>query len=341
MTPVIVAIPARNEVDRIGACLAALAAQPGAQRHIAGVTVFANNCSDDTVVAVRAAATPFPVHLVEAHLRTGHAHVGHARRGAANAALAFAAGRGIANPIIAGTDADSCVTSDWLAALLAAFAGSADAVCGDIDLETPVPIGIAAARASETAYAYAVACAAALLDPLAHDPWPNHQWCWGANLAVRARVLTAVGGSPLVDLAEDRALHATLIAADVCVRHSRAVRVITSARTAGRAPGGFADALATYDRSPAALADFWLEPAALAWRRARARGAARRQWGRAPGFGAAWASREASDPALAPQRVALADLAAETARLAGWISAAGRRSDSWGAAFAPPAAQRA
>ncbi len=62
--PVIVAIPARNEADRIGACLAALAAQPGARHSIAGVTVFANNCTDDTIFAAQAQEMPFPLQVM-------------------------------------------------------------------------------------------------------------------------------------------------------------------------------------------------------------------------------------------------------------------------------------
>ena len=319
--PVIIAIPARNEADRIGACLTAIAAQPDAGSHIAGVVVFANNCTDETAAAAAAVDTPFPLHVIAAQLPPIRAHIGHARRGAIDAAFDCLMAAGRSDAIIAGTDADSRVAPGWLAALLAAFSGDVDAVCGAIDLDGTVPPGLAAVRAAEAAYAETTARAAAQLDPLPHDPWPNHIWCWGANLAVRARVLADVGGSPLVDLAEDRALHAVLLRSGARIRHSQAARVLTSARADGRAPGGFADLMTSYADDPAALADFWLEPAALTFTRASQRGAARLDWGRHPGFGEHWAAHEAETPALAPQRVAIADLPAEGARLERLIAA--------------------
>lgn len=325
--PIIVAIPARNEADHIGACLAALAQQPSAAAHIAGVVVFANNCTDDTaaVAASSAAQVPFPLQVIVADLPPPRAHIGHARRGAADAAFDCLMAAGLGDAIIAGTDADSRVAPDWLAALTAAFAADVDAVCGAIDLDGSVTPALASVRAAEAAYAETTARCAAYLDPLAHDPWPNHIWCWGANLSVRARALAAVGGSPLVELAEDRALHAALIRHGARVRHSESVRVLTSARVDGRAPGGFADLIASYSADPKALADYWLEPAELTWARASQRGTSRRDWngrtGFGGGFGAHWATHEAMTPALAPRRVALTDLPGEMALLEKWLSA--------------------
>jgi cellulose synthase/poly-beta-1,6-N-acetylglucosamine synthase-like glycosyltransferase len=335
--PVVVAIPARNEADRIGACLAALAQQTLARSRIAAVVIYANNCTDSTAAIARNTCLPFALEVVEATLPPNYSHVGYARRGASNAAIACLKRRGHIDGIIANTDADSEVDTGWLAALLAAFGSEVDAVCGEIEIEEPLTSGLMAARAAEAAYADAVARVTALLDPLPHDPWPNHIWSWGANFSVRARVLLSIGGSPLVNLAEDRALHATLLARDFRIRHSRAVRVRTSARVDGRAPGGFADLLAGYAADPAALADFALEPAAVTWQRAQARGKARRQWCDRPGFGAFWAACEAKMPGLARQRVAVDALPSETRQLVARIRAAADRSDTRAraTAFAP------
>ena len=345
--PVVVAIPARNEADSIVACLAAIAAQPGARSRIAGVTVFANNCTDETVAVAAGAALPFPVAVSAADLPPDRAHIGHARRGAHDAALAFMAANDLSDAIIASTDADSRVAPDWLANLTRAFADGIDAVCGAIELDGPVSPELARARADEAAHADATARAAAWLDPRPHNPAPNHIWCWGANFAVRAGVLTAVGGSPLVALAEDRALHSALLRHDAQVRHARSVRVLTSARTRGRAPGGFADLLTRYASDQGALADFWLEPAVVTWARAARRGAARRAFaarsGSESGFGAHWATLEAADSALAAQPVAVADLPDETARLDRWLKVATGRCDNRGCeiarAAAPPVPQ--
>ncbi len=343
--PVVVAIPARNEADNIAACLAAIAAQPGAGSRIAGVTVFANNCTDDTVAVAARTALPFPVAVSAADLPPDTAHIGHARRAAHDAALAFMAANDIGDAIIASTDADSRVAPDWLANLTGAFTGNVDAVCGAIEIDGPVSPALARARADEAAHADAAARIAAWLDPRPHNPAPNHIWCWGANFSVRAAVLKAVGGSPIVNLAEDRALHAALLRHDAQVCHARNVCVLTSARTHGRAPGGFADLLTRYASDTSALADFWLEPAALTWNRAARRGAARRSWqatsGSERGFGAYWAMVEATDPALAAQPVALADLPAETAKLDRWLKVAASRCDIQPRAVAEWAAQPA
>jgi cellulose synthase/poly-beta-1,6-N-acetylglucosamine synthase-like glycosyltransferase len=325
---IIVAIPARNEAERIRACLAALASQPAASQRITAVVVHANNCTDATAALARSTALPFALDVVESLLPPPRAHIGHARHIATDAAIAWAQQHGIDDAIIAGTDADSRVAHGWLDALVAAFDGGVDAVCGAIELDGPVPPRLAAGRADEARYAACVAQAAAVLDPLPHDPWPNHIWSWGANFAVRARTLAAVGGTPLVDLAEDRALHAELLRCDARVRHSLAARVITSARADGRAPGGLADLMTSYEADPDALADFALEPARITWRRALLRGHARRCWGDRPGFGADWADRERAMESLPHSRVSLARLPAESAQLASWIKAATDRSGS-------------
>ena len=335
--PVVVAIPARNEAGHIGAALTALAAQPDSHRRIAAAIVHANNCTDDTAAIAQGMSLPFAVHVIIADLSPDRSHIGHVRRAVTDAAAAHLDAIGHPGGIIASTDADSRVAPGWLAALVGALAVDIDAVCGVIDLDGVVAPGLAATRRAEASHAEAAARASALLDPLAHDPWPNHIWSWGANNAVRADTLRAVGGSPLVSLAEDRALHAALLRHDARIRHEPGVRVLTSARTSGRAPGGFADLLADYADDPAAFADFALEPAAIGWLRAARRGTARRRWGNRPGFGAFWAVYEAESTELAQQRIALRDLARETALLRRWITAAKDRSDTRGRATGIPA----
>ncbi|GGE13935.1 hypothetical protein GCM10011529_20430 [Polymorphobacter glacialis] len=343
-----VAIPAHDEAERIAACIAALAAQPRAADRIAGVIVYANNCRDDTAAIARACPAPFPLIVVEAEHPPERAHIGWARRGATDAAIARLTEIGRPDGIVAGTDADSRVATGWLAAMHAAFAAGADAVAGaiDIDPDDDASLGGVARRRDEAAYANAVARVAAHLDPLPHDPYPNHIWAWGANLAVRAPVLAAVGGIPLVDLAEDHALHRALLHHDARIRHTLDARVWTSGRSDGRAPGGFADLLTSYAVEPGALADFELEPAAIAWRRARLRGTARRLWQggelaplaarlgaeAATTFGAAWDSFCETCTLLQKSRVPVTALAAQTSllnsRLTAIKPAAGDRSDT-------------
>src|ERR1700678_480908 len=75
----VVAIPARDEADRISACLLALARQT---RTPDGVLLFLNNCSDLTEAIARnlSAALPFALHIVSHAFAPAEAHAGNARR---------------------------------------------------------------------------------------------------------------------------------------------------------------------------------------------------------------------------------------------------------------------
>ncbi len=337
MASLVIAIPARNEADRIGACLAAIAAQPGVAQHVAGIVVYANNCTDATVAQARAAGQHhmLPVEICDIKLPAEQAHIGWARHGAMSAAAALLDRAAVRGGAIVATDADSRVQPGWLAEIVAEFRNGADAIAGSIDLD-PLDVGISVPiRSLESRYAAATAKLVACIDPLPHDPWPNHIWAWGANLAVRADTLSAIGGMPIVELAEDRALHALLLRHDARVRHSLVARVWTSARIDGRAPGGFADLLSDYRANPATLCDIALEPAAATARRAATRARLRRchaagDWSRitrlatilgatvpdhAPTFGILWEAVEASSPLLARQRIQLAALPQQIAAM--------------------------
>ena len=331
----VVAIPARSEAERIGACLEALVHEVrGAD---AAVVVLANNCDDDTVARARAfAAKGAPVFVEEVVLAPADAHAGGARR----RALAAAAGRLRApTGVLLTTDADSRVTPGWLAANRRALAAGADAVCGVVAFcpdESRV-LTFPEARRLEARYATLQAELAARLDPQAHDPWPNHLWAWGASLAVRADVHARAGGVPDRPLAEDRAFVERLEEMDARVRHALDVRVVTSARREGRAPGGLATLVSAYTDGQAHPCDTALEPAPAAARRAGLRRRLREAWrgdapsagvarrlGLAPGrieallseptFGLAWRAAERESPRLLRTRLSPGDLAREAAR---------------------------
>jgi hypothetical protein len=86
---VCVAIPVKDEEERIAACLKALArADNFARQHVdvLSVILLLNNCTDRTrdVVTALAPRLPFPVTLVEVRLPPGRANAGVARRLAAD-----------------------------------------------------------------------------------------------------------------------------------------------------------------------------------------------------------------------------------------------------------------
>jgi glycosyltransferase involved in cell wall biosynthesis len=76
---VVVAIPVRNEVDRIQSCVAALAAQSEAPDTV--VLLF-NNCHDGSEAAAKEMARhlPFPLEMISVQLGPKQPNAGTARR---------------------------------------------------------------------------------------------------------------------------------------------------------------------------------------------------------------------------------------------------------------------
>ncbi|MEN2787275.1 glycosyltransferase [Sphingomonas qilianensis] len=342
---VAVAVPACNEAGTIEACIRALdIAAANAGGATVQLVLLVNNSSDDTAArARRYRARAMRISVVEIALPPQHAHAGGARRAALDHATTLLPAHGI----LMTTDADSRVDPQWIAATLAELAAGADAVAGavafdeaDLTALPPLPL-----RALEWHLAGLQARLGTLLDPRAHDPWPNHIWAWGASLALTVSAYRRVGGLPSVPLAEDRALAAELERCDLKLRHSHAPLVLTSARRSGRAPGGLADLLDCYVIDAATPCDAALEPTAallrrLCWRRrlrriagddgldAAANAARRLGYDGAvtTGFGALWSAVETQSPALARSRVMPSTLAGEVALAERWISRIARYS---------------
>ncbi len=336
---VAIAIPARNEEGAITSCLGAIdRSAAAAARSLASlrVVVVANNCTDATAaVAAAFAARHFRLVVADVQLPAAQAHAGGARRLALDRAAGLLPGKGI----LATTDADSRVAGDWLVRLLGEFALGVDAVAGAITLDAaerrrlpPLP-----GRDAEWRLAQGLARLEALLDPCDHDPMPRHIWAWGANLAVTLAAYRQVGGMPEVPLAEDRALAERLLAQDLKLRRSTGPLVYTSARTCGRAPGGFADLIQGFASDREQPCDAALEPVADCIRRLRWRArlrAVHRAGGRGaviaaapalladaaglpetPWFGALWAAIEQRSPLLQRRRLDPARLPRELRRL--------------------------
>ncbi len=334
------AIPVRNEAADIIPCLRALAAQGGPP--LDGTVLCLNNCADDTAALVRQAAPtlPFALHVLDVELTPELACAGVARRMAMDRAAELAGEGGV----VLTTDADGRAAPGWLAANLAALRRGADAVAGQADID---PVGAALIPqylhdidARECAYAALLDEIVALVDPDPADPWPRHDEHSGASIAVTTAAYRRAGGMPPSPIGEDRAFFAALRRVDARIRHERAARVVVSARTIGRAPGGMADTIRRRMQVVDSCIDDRLEPALAALHRAALRARLRNLWRGEPGtparlaralrmpianllrapcfaegcFGETWAKIEAASPALAPRRVALADLAQETAR---------------------------
>ena len=282
----VVAVPVKDEAERLPACLNALAAQRDQDgqplvRGTFGAAIFANNCSDDSAELARSLAQdlPFSVRVVEASLLPELAHAGAARRGAMDLAEAWLSERNDSEGVILTTDADSQVSPNWIANNLAAIDAGADAVLGRVVLDQEgdlLPQALLHRGLLESVYEALLTELSALLDPVDYNPWPHHATISGATLAVTSEAYRRVGGLPCVPLGEDKALIAQLARIDARIRFCPDIEVTTSGRINGRAPGGVADTLRLRSGNPDAFCDEALEPFRVALRRAKWRGRLRR-----------------------------------------------------------------
>lgn len=214
MVRAVVAIPVRNEVERIGACLTALGRQQGLGNDTLGVVLLVNNTSDGTVAAAEEARSGLPFDLRVVERDAPDANAGWARRGAMEIAAAWLEATQGAAPVILTTDADSRVAPDWVARNLGAIAAGAQAVAGRIVLDSAeaalLSPALQARGALEAAYHALLDELSAAIDPDPDDPWPNHSIESGASLAVTLDAYRTVGGMPPIALGDDRAFMSRL-----------------------------------------------------------------------------------------------------------------------------------
>jgi Glycosyl transferase family 2 len=284
---VLVAIPANDEIERIEACLAALAVQrdrrgvPLASSSFE-VLVFANNCTDGTVEAASSFVAGMPQRLtvISENLPSDRANAGWARKRAMDLAAARLKDEDPLSGVILTTDADSCVAPTWISETLRAFDQGADCVAGYIDAHPAEMLRLGPAFLQrgrlEDRYLVAIAEIYARCDPRPHDPWPNHRVASGASLAVTLSAYLQIGGLPPCPVGEDSALTQALEQAGMRVRHSMDVCVSTSCRFAGRAKGGAADTMQHRHAVVDAPCDPDMEPAFAIVRRALCKGRLRR-----------------------------------------------------------------
>ena len=216
-----VVIPAHNEAELAGACVASVQAA-GKAPELNGeqviVVVVADSCTDTTSeIAGALGAIGIVVNVC---------NVGIARAVGATKALEAGA------RWLAFTDADSVVARDWLAAQLRQ---QSDAVCGTVAIDDWGDYG----DAMRSHYA------------LTYNDHDGHRHVHGANLGVCAIAYRRAGGFPPLRSSEDVALVDALIAVGANVTWSAAPRVVTSARRNFRAPDGFGATLLHVDAQSA------------------------------------------------------------------------------------------
>lgn len=221
-----VVIPVHNEEALLGRCLASIRDAASAEA-LSGEAVQTVVVLDDCTDRSAAIAMSFGVVTLALQAR----NVGMARAAGARHLLAGGA------RWLAFTDADSRVSPGWLAAQLAL---QADAVCGSICIDDWGGHPQHVRDYFRQTYVDA----------------DGHQHVHGANLGVSAHAYLRAGGFAPLACSEDVALVERLLEVGAQVAWSAAPRVMTSARRASRARGGFGDTLSGW----AAKLDHVLDP---------------------------------------------------------------------------------
>jgi len=131
----IVVVPARNEMELIERCLDRLRSQEDVESASYEIIVVLDGCTDGTAALVRrsgASGQDPAVHSIEIDRGVG---VGRARRIGMDAAFDRLRRLGHRDGLIATTDADTVVASDWLSRQLRLVAEGARAIGGNIELD--------------------------------------------------------------------------------------------------------------------------------------------------------------------------------------------------------------
>jgi glucosyl-3-phosphoglycerate synthase len=230
----VVVVPAHDEEERIGRCLAALVAQAEVEPSSYEVIVVIDACGDGTAAEVDSfrARRPEPaVHTIEGPGQGA----GPARATGMDVGCARLESLGRDAGLLASTDADSVVASDWIARQLEAIAAGAEAIGGEVILDpaeaADLPPAVLAGREADLA---ARTREAARRGPAEHAHFS------GASLGVTPRAYRRAGGMAWMAALEDQELEDRLAGAGIAIHRLRPVSVVTAARTEGRAERGLA-----------------------------------------------------------------------------------------------------
>jgi glycosyltransferase involved in cell wall biosynthesis len=226
---VAVLIPARNEEVLLGHCLESAIRSIDALPPTVGASiVLVSDCSTDRTAEIAFGLIGEKGSVL--HTRAGT--VGTARALAASYAIARTA-MPLSNVWLANTDADCVVPPSWLKDQIDFATAGIEAVAGIVAVDSFAEHGpevLARFRASYPIY-----------------PDGTHPHIHGANLGVRADRYIHVGGWADLKTAEDHDLWGRLRKTGASMLSSAHLRVVTSGRRIGRAPSGFAGALAAHN----------------------------------------------------------------------------------------------
>ena len=224
-----VLIPARNEEELLPRCLHSV---------VKACSVLPQNVTYDVVVVVDSSTDS--TRTIAQSLLRGHGVVLSAEVGIVGKARAIAAAtalkryKGPAERCwLANTDADCCVPGSWLVDHLSFAAERFEAIAGTVDVEDFAEHNAGVSERFRLSY-------------LIH-PDGTHPHVHGANLGVRADAYLRSGGWSDLATAEDHDLWNRLSHHRTKRLSVGRMKVLTSGRRLGRAPHGFAEALAGHN----------------------------------------------------------------------------------------------
>ena len=228
---IVVVIPARNEEERIEACLRSVLIAServtGIARRIA-IIVVADSCTDQTVGVARATLGSRPYSAV---VTCDFENVARTR------AHGVAVGRSVletdrpSRTWLANTDADTTVPPNWLRLHLDAARRNVHAIAGIVEVHSFDGLPAAARQYFRNTYTATL--------PVDGD----HTHVHAANLGVRLDAYNHAGGWGSLPRSEDRDLWTRLRRSGARIESPTSLRVVTSGRGVGRVPGGFAECL--------------------------------------------------------------------------------------------------
>jgi len=239
-----VVVPARDEEALISSCLRSLAEQEDISFAEFEVLLVLDRCTDATEQRALEVAAEYP-DLCLYSLEGPGRGAGHARRVGMEEARGRLMSLDRPNGLIASTDADTIVASNWLSVQLEAAARGAKAIGGHIELRDDVdlPRGVSGWREEQGRLRQSE-----MLSPPGLDDEPHartEHWRFsGASLALTAVTYQEIGGLEPRAALEDEYLERTLESRGVPIERPLAVRVATSSRLVGRAKRGLARDLA-------------------------------------------------------------------------------------------------
>ncbi|WP_339950011.1 glycosyltransferase family 2 protein [uncultured Albimonas sp.] len=247
-----VIVPAQDEAELIGRCLAALAPQ----LESAALVLVVNNTRDATAAVAQEVATRQGLPLALAERAFARGGVGAARR----FGFALAARLCPQAETLLTTDADGAAGGDWVARMRAALE-EADVAMGRIetfpDEARRLPSDMRRRQRREARYLALSVAFEGLMDPEGRAG--GIDLAGGANLGFRAAAYRALGGFRRRVSNEDRDIVARARAAGLRVARAETAVVRASLREVGRAPDGMAAGVAAR-RAGRDLVDSALHP---------------------------------------------------------------------------------